>query len=226
MTGMQLRMPAAHNTISPASSLVLKLLSIPVFFVLPTTMPPLPGFDRLHQAGHFVSNRKYGQVIEVSLIILVSAIVIRLAVVYFSQRKSQASVSSADNSEKFPTKPILERQDSAVCCQKHWESDHKHHLDSLQQEIVQRTQKPIHPWILPPQALPGPYDPMYYPLPPPTLRPTSTRVLMSKPEGRHSSSYTRLVPATGAPPHEARLYGTMTTSTRGWRRTHWNVAGG
>ncbi|KAF1352929.1 hypothetical protein EJ07DRAFT_183110 [Lizonia empirigonia] len=131
---------------------------------------------------------------------------------------------------KAPEKPIgrtaLERQDSAACCQKHWESDHKEHLDSLQQEILQHTEEPIHPWILPPERLPGPYDPMYYPLPPPTIRPTSTDSSPAKPETRNSAPYTRLVPTTGSPPNERTLHGTMTTSTKGWRRTHWNVTGG
>ncbi|KAF9700201.1 hypothetical protein EKO04_001742 [Ascochyta lentis] len=221
-----LRMPAAHDIISPASSLVLKLLSVPVFFVLPTTMAPLSGFNKLHRAKNLLSNFENGQFIEVSLVVLAAAAVIWLAVGYVSRRKSRTIEAAAELPEKLLDKPSLERQDSAMCCQKHWEIDHNNRLNSLKQEILQHTEKPVHPWVLPPQQLPGPYDPMYYPLPPPTIRPMSTGPPKAKSEGRHSTSYTRLVPTTGTPSNGLNLYGTMTTSTKGWRRTHWNVTGG
>lgn len=207
-------MPAAHHTIS-ASSIVLGLLSFPIFFTLPTSMPPLLGYK------DFAFNFKHGQLVEASLVVLATATSIWLLVAFVTQRKSRTSDSIPVIPEK-PHKPALERQDS---CQKHWESNHNEHLSSLKQEISQHTEKPIHPWILPPQALPGPYDPMYYPLPAPTIAVTSSGPL-AKSEGRHSTTYTRLVPKSGTPPREAMLYGTMTTSTHGWRRTHWNVTGG
>ncbi|UPX14738.1 uncharacterized protein EKO05_0005212 [Ascochyta rabiei] len=221
-----LQMPAARDIVSPASSLILKLLSVPIFFVLPTTMPPLSGFKKLHHAGQLVSNFEYDRLIEVSVVILVAATIIWFAVAWISRRGSRTVEAGPDAPEKSLDRPLVVRQDSAICCQKHWESYHNDRLNSLQQEILQHTKKPIHPWILPPQKLPGPYDPMYYPLPPPTIRPVSPRPPREKSEGRHSTSYTRLVPATGAPPEKLNLYGTMTMSTKGWRRTHWNVTGG
>ncbi|KAF2627267.1 hypothetical protein BU25DRAFT_421718 [Macroventuria anomochaeta] len=220
-----LRMPAAHDIISPASSIVLRLLSLPIFSVLPTAMPPLSDYKKLHYAGQFVSSSKYSRLLQVFLVVLTTVTIAWIVVAYVSQRKSRTVDASGDVPEKPVTRRLLERQDSAIC-QKQWGFDHNNHLNSLKQEILQHTERPVHPWILPPQALPGPYDPMYYPLPAPSFRCKSSSSLPANVEGTHSTSYTRLVPKSGTPPGEAVLYGTMTTSTNGWRRTHWNVTGG
>lgn len=219
-----LRMPTAYDIATPASSIVLRLLSLPIFFVLPTIMPPLSGYSN-HQSAGFVSDAKSGRLLQVFLVVLLAAAVAWIVVAYVSQKRNRAVNASADVPEKSIARCTLNRHDSAMC-QSEWENDHNERLNSLKQEILEHTEKPIHPWILPPQALPGPYDPMYYPLPAPSLRFKSSGSLAADVEGRHSASYTRLVPKTGISSGEAVLYGTMTTSTNGWRRSHWNVTAG
>jgi hypothetical protein len=172
-----------------------------------------------------VLNFKYDQLALAFVVILAIVTIIRVVAVYLAQRKSRTLEVKPDISEKPTSRPSLDREDSAVC-QKYWEFDHNDRLNSLKQEILQHTEKPIYPWVSPPQALPGPYDPMYFPLPAPTIRKMPLVSSPAKREGRHSTSYTRLVPDCGTPPRAAVLYGTMTTSTNGWRRTHWNVTGG
>ena len=164
LTGPELWMPAAHDITTPAGSIVLRLLSLPIFFVLPTTMPPLPGYPMFHHAGQLVSNLKPGRLFQVSLVVLIIAAIAWVVVTYILQRKSRTINALVEVPEKPATRRLLERQDSALC-QRQWELDHNDCLNSLKQEILQHTEKPIHPWVLPPQALPGPYDPMYYPLP-------------------------------------------------------------
>lgn len=218
-------MSAAHHTTSPTRSLVLRLLSLPIFFVLPTTMPPLSDYKKFQHAGQFVSNSKQSRPIQILLVVLATATIAWIVVTYVSQRQSRTVDTDVDVPKKSITKPSLQRQDSAMC-QNQWEIDHKNYLNSLKQEILEHTEKPIFPWMSPPQALPGPYDPMYYPLPAPSSRCTSSGSLAANVEGRHSTSYTRPVPKSSTPLGEAVLYGTMTTSTNGWRRSHWNVTGG
>jgi hypothetical protein len=196
-----------------------------VFFILPTTMPPLPGYKEIQHAGQMLSSSTQNRFFQVFLVILASTTVAWIVVTCISQRRGRTVNASTDVSEKPVTKPLLERQDSATC-QNQWEHDHKNHLNSLKQEILEHTEKPIFPWVSPPQALPGPYDPMYYPLPAPSFRCKTSGSLAANIEGRHSASFTRLVPKSGTPIGEAVLYGTMTTSTNGWRRSHWNVTGG
>lgn len=95
--------------------------------------------------------------------------------------------------------------------------------------------QPIYPWIMPPQALPGPYD-----LPLPTLRrhcpsepgksPSSIDSNPTTPEVEedeaHMLPYTRHVSTTTSPPQSWVYSGTITTSTSGWRRNQWVVSGG
>lgn len=217
-------MPAAHHITSPTRSFVLRLLSLPIFFVLPTTMPPLSGYKKFQNAAHFVSKSGQSRLLT-ALVVLTAASIACVLFVYVSQRQSRTIDANADVSEKPVTKRLLKRHDSGTC-QTQWESDHEKYLNSLKQEIFEHTDKPIFPWVLPPQALPGPYDSMYYPLPAPSLRCEPSGSGPASVEGRHSASYTRLVPKTSIPPGESVLYGTMTTSTNGWRRSHWNVTGG
>ncbi|KAF2995685.1 hypothetical protein E8E13_003054 [Curvularia kusanoi] len=188
-------------------------------------MPPLLGLKKLQQGTNIVTSIKQSRSLEILVVILVAATITWKVVAYTSGRKSRTTAASVDTSEKATPKPGLQRQDSGVC-HDHWECDHNNYLNSLKQEIYQQTEKPIHPWISPPQALPGPYDPMYYPLPPPSFRQKLSASLPANVEGRRSTPYTRLVPRSDTSPFEAVLYGTMTTSTNGWRRSHWNVTGG
>ncbi|KAF3042897.1 hypothetical protein E8E12_005134 [Didymella heteroderae] len=188
-------------------------------------MPPLFGHKKFQNTRQVVSNAKHSRLLQIFLIVFVTATIAWIVLTYVSQRQSRDVDTSADVSEKHTTKPLLERQDSATC-QNQWEHDHKNYLNSLKQEILEHTEKPIFPWVSPPQVLPGPYDPMYYPLPAPSFRCKTSGSLAANVEGRHSASYTHHVPKSGTPLGEAVLYGTMTTSTNGWRRSHWNVTGG
>lgn len=218
-------MSAAQDTVSPTRSNVLRLLRLPIFFVLPTAMPPLLDSWLLQHAGHFVSTSTQSRFLQIVAVVLVTASITWAVVAYISQRKSRTSDSNIDTLEESITKRTLERHDSGTY-QDQWGIDHSTYLRSLQQEIQQKTEKPIYPWISPPQALPGPYDPMYYPLPAPSVRPKPLHSAPTGVEGRYSTSHTRLVPRAGTSFGEAVLYGTMTTSTKGWRRSHWNVTGG
>lgn len=218
-------MLAAHHITSPTRSLVLRLLSLPIFFVLPTTMSPLSGYKKFHDAAQLVSDSGQSRLLQIVLIVLATASIAWVVVVYVLQRQSRTIDANVDISEKPVTKPSLERQDSATY-QNQWESDHGKYLSSLKQEILEHTEKPIFPWVSPPQALAGPYDSMHYPLPAPSLRHETSGSLAANVEGRHSASYTCLVTKSGIPQGEAVLYGTMTTSTNGWRRSHWNATGG
>lgn len=207
-------MPAAHHTPSPTSSFVLKLLSFPFFFILPTSMAPIAKYTGI--AVEFKSS----QLLQALAAVLVTGTVIWRVAAYVSRRRNGSMEETANVPEKTVLTPSLQRKDSATI-QDH-ETDHNNHLSSLKQEILQHTEKPIYPWVAPPQKLPGPYDPMYFPLPAPTMRMESFNPPPGI-EGRHAISYTRLA---GTEPTAAKLYGTMTTSTKGWRRTHWNVTGG
>lgn len=193
-----------------------------MFFVIPTTMPPYRTFQN---AGQFISNSEHIRLIQIFLVVLATATIVWLVVSYVSQRQIRTIDANAEVLEKPSTKPLLERQDSATC-QNQWEHDHKSYLNSLKQEILEHTEKPIFPWVSPPQALPGPYDPTYYPLPAPSFRYKTSGSLAANIEGRHSASYTRHVRKSGTPLGGPVLYGTMTHSTNGWRRSHWNVTGG
>ncbi|KAF3048580.1 hypothetical protein E8E11_006926 [Didymella keratinophila] len=185
----------------------------------------MPPSKKLQNAGRILSSSKHSRLLQISLVVLATIMIAWIVLTCVSQRQRRDIDASANTSEKPITKPLLERQDSATC-QNQWEHDHKNYLNSLKQEILEHTEKPIFPWVSPPQALPGPYDPIYYPLPAPSLRCKASGSLAANVEGRHSASYTRHVPKSGIPLGEAVLYGTMTTSTNGWRRSHWNVTGG
>jgi len=223
------RMSAAHDTISPTRLIVLGLISLPIFFILPTAMPPLFSSRKLQLATQSITKPSQRRSFGVLLVVFVAAVITWTVITYVSRRKSSQRKSRSINTNvDIPEKPVsnrtLQRQDSGVC-HDHWECDHNNYLNSLKQEILQHTEKPIHPWVSPPQALPGPYDPMYYPLPAPSFRQKLSPSLPPNVEGRNSTPFTRFVPRLDSPRCEAVLYGTMTTSTNGWRRSHWNVTG-
>jgi hypothetical protein len=113
------------------------------------------------------------------------------------------------------------------------------YLQSLQKETLRPSLLPIYPWIAPPQTLPGPYDAPYYPLPSPTIKPEKSIDSQTKlpnvkleetsddmPEEHESISYTRRVSTSSIPDHESLLEGSITISTKGWRRTQWTVTAG
>jgi hypothetical protein len=113
------------------------------------------------------------------------------------------------------------------------------YLQSLRNETLQPSRLPIYPWIALPQPLPGPYDAPYYPLPLPTIKseilfqvnPISPTVKVENssdevPEELESISYTRRVSTNSIPDKESLLEGSVTVSTKGWKRTQWTVIAG
>ncbi|USP81985.1 hypothetical protein yc1106_09259 [Curvularia clavata] len=119
------------------------------------------------------------------------------------------------------------------------EQNQNDHLESLKQETLEPSLLPIHPWIAPPQRLPGPYDAPYYPLPLPTIAiqetaeddtssQTSEHATTSddRPEELETIVYSRRLPTPNASETESVREGVVTVSTRGWRRTLWTVNAG
>jgi hypothetical protein len=113
------------------------------------------------------------------------------------------------------------------------------YLQSLQQETREPTLSPIYPWISPPQVLPGPYDAPYYPPPLPTIKTEESLQVENQssnikteattedvPEELETISYTRRISASSIPDHDSLLEGTVTVSSKGWRRTQWSVTAG
>jgi hypothetical protein len=144
-------MSAAHDTISPTRSIVLGLISLPIFFILPTAMPPLFSSRKLQLATQSITEPSQRRSFGVLLVVLVAAGITWIAIAYVSRRKSsQRKRRSINTNVDIPEKPVsnrtLQRQDSGVC-HDHWECDHNNYLNSLKQEILQHTERPIHPWI-------------------------------------------------------------------------------
>jgi hypothetical protein len=147
-------------------------------------------------------------------------------------RKKAMSQSPPSVQEKGSTDPGSPTMDTGVESKPtqspsgKWEKEHRSRLDSLGQELQQDTLKPIYPWTAPPQALPGPYDHPYYPLPTPTVRRHSIDPENAPPDESHTVSHFRRISSTGLPPRDTVLHTSTTASTRGWRRTQWVVMGG
>lgn len=176
-------------------------------------MPLLPsvpaGQYRISSTAHGYG---YSQLCKIFLLILVAATGIRLAIIKFTARRQSASVSTRNLQETdIKTDPARVGRDS----RQHGVLDRK--------DQQQPTFEPIYPWIAPPQALPGPYDPRLYPLP--TIRRHSYDPSAPAPEQDTTISYSRRVSTNDIPSHQARLHGSVTTSTKGWRRNQWVVAG-
>jgi hypothetical protein len=135
--------------------------------------------------------------------------------------------------------PTPERAGSKVFVWPSLDKEPNQYLQSLQKETLRPSLLPIYPWIAPPQPLPGPYDAPYYPLPLPTIKPEKSLNSETKspivkledtaddvPEELESVSYTRCVSTNSIPDHESLLEGSITVSTKGWRRTQWTVTAG
>ncbi|KAI4652158.1 hypothetical protein J4E93_002355 [Alternaria ventricosa] len=136
-------------------------------------------------------------------------------------------------------KSSTERQNYISLSRPSLDQQPNQYLQSLQQETLQPVLSPIYPWISPPQNLPGPYDAPYYPVPLPTIkteeslqdRTQSTTIKTEPPsedvpEELSTISYTRRVSPNSIPDKESLLEGTVTVSTKGWRRTQWTVTAG
>ncbi|KAF2678525.1 hypothetical protein K458DRAFT_316821 [Lentithecium fluviatile CBS 122367] len=108
-------------------------------------------------------------------------------------------------------------------CQAPLEKDLRQHAIQERKDQLRPTFKPIYPWTSPPQPLPGPYDPRLYPLP--TIRRHSYDPSVVAQEQDATISYERRVSTNSIPTQQAKLHGTVTTSTDGWRRNQWVISG-
>ncbi|PSN66407.1 hypothetical protein BS50DRAFT_574835 [Corynespora cassiicola Philippines] len=212
---------------------------------IPTGHSRIPGFSLV---GGYVPS-----------IFLVLALVasIRLVVQHFARRKRRTEpIKEAKEKESSRSSPY---PDQAL---KHQHQvEHIHAPIHLEQPADQNDPQspasfpfqPVYPWKLPPQPLPGPYDPRLYPLP--TLRRHSYDPSIVSPENGPNSShhptatattttttlcYTRRVstnsipdststsrsPSIAPPPTPKLLHGSVTRSAaNGWRRNQWVVSG-
>jgi hypothetical protein len=136
-------------------------------------------------------------------------------------------------------KPSKERQNDVFVHRPSLDQEPNHYLQSLQQETLQPILSPIYPWISPPKELPGPYDAPYYPPPLPTIKteeslqndrqPETIKTKLSSddvPEELETISYTHRISTTSTSDQESLVEGTVTVSTKGWRRTQWTVTAG
>lgn len=169
-------------------------------------MPPGPD----HTSSWTFRACGYFQLFKVALAVVVAAAAIRIAIIKISKsrRRSPAVVQVEEKDVKLAQEP-REEDSTYVLIQ-----DAKDHSQDI---------RPIYPWIAPPQPLPGPYDPRLYPLP--TIRRHSYDPSVFVPEQNTSISYTRRVSTNDIPTRQATVHGSVTTSTRGWRRNQWVISG-
>jgi hypothetical protein len=136
-------------------------------------------------------------------------------------------------------KLVTERGEDIESLRPSLNRDSNQYLESLKQENLQPFLGPIYPWTAPPNPLPRPYDAPYYPLPLPTIKPENSTDIKTKsptvelkktlevmPEELESIRYTRRVSASSTPDRESLLEGSITVSTKGWKRNQWTVTAG
>ena len=155
----------------------------------------------------------YGQLSTICLLAVTFILGLRLLIKWHTPRKRR-------NANPVPP-PQLQEKEKEVRQERLEESMEQDEVPpSSNQEEAEF--KPLYPWTSPPQFLPGPYDPSLYPLP--TIRRHSynaeTSVLREK-----TSSYTRRVSTDSTPISQNTLRGTVTTSSKGWRRNQWCISG-
>ncbi|CAI6340999.1 unnamed protein product [Periconia digitata] len=227
--------PRSHAEIT--TYLLYPVIYLAFFFSYPL-MPPLPlpsvpaENTRTTTASVFGNTYGggYGPLFKIFLLVLVVVTGLRLAVTRFSTREHEGQHRSRN---KIKRKETTNPYTSFDPCRKHA----RHKLAS--ESTTSTAEESVYPWIAPPQPLPGPYDPPFYPLP--TLRRHSYDPTVTKEKTPHAeaaemtaSSYTRRVSATNIPRSGAQtsqtaarvvVRGTVTNSSKGWRRNQWVVGG-
>jgi hypothetical protein len=194
-------------------------------------MPPLAQPTGIAHINELTTHCGSQSLTRPIFLLLVLATIVWSAKHCLSSRKKTMSQSLASVGEKSPTpdSPAMETDVKLKRTQSpsgKWEKEHRSRLDSLGEELQQDSPEPIYPWTAPPQALPGPYDQPYYPLPMPTIRRHSIDAESAPPEEARTVSHFRRISSTGLPPRDTVLHTSTTASTRGWRRTQWVVMGG
>jgi hypothetical protein len=200
--------------------------------------PPSIPADHSRMSNSATSN-PYTQLPKVFLLVLVVATCIRITVLYckWRQRNSHKSYQplseEGDSSsckpsqkEKNPTtyNPDQEAKDSTLC-HVPLERDLRQDQWPRNNDQPPPTFQPIYPWISPPQPLPGPYDPRFYPLPTIQQHSYDPSHDTSHDFGSQTTPYARRVSTDNL---HATLIGTMTTTSNGktgWRRNQWVVLG-
>ena len=162
------------------------------------------------------SSSAYTRLPKILLLVLVVAVGLRFLVQCYAQRKKRTSM--------LP--PRAPEEKDSKSCQEASEPDLRPHHRPQSKDQPTSAVKPIYPWISPPQPLPGPYDPRFFPLP--TVRRHSHDLSPSpSPEAEaHTASYTRRVSTNSLPTRQSTLRGTVTVSNNGTRRNQWVVTGG
>ncbi|KAF2196055.1 hypothetical protein GQ43DRAFT_279883 [Delitschia confertaspora ATCC 74209] len=97
-----------------------------------------------------------------------------------------------------------------------------------EKDTVQPVFKPIYPWVAPPRALPGPYDPRLYPPIRTIRRHSQPAPLQGETIQSNTVYYARRVSTNNIPDQKSTLRGSIThisDGTSSWRRNQWAVEG-
>ena len=157
----------------------------------------------------------YGLVFRSCVLVLVVVAVLRITITRYISRKKKSSTDSpivVPEKRPVPGQRTLEKEPSKTAT-----------LETGHQQTPGFS--PSYPWTAPPQPLPGPYDPRLYPLP--TLRRYSYDPSAEGVEVKRTieNPYTRRISMNSIPVQENTLRGTVTVSSKGWRRNQWIISG-
>lgn len=199
-------------------------------------MPPHIKSTRPSRIVDWASLVEFRYFFEAALLFLCFVTAVRSIMVVVAHKKKRMDSRLSVHAILNPTRLPLKKEDSGLDLQTESTSPRPSsqekanlYLQSLKEETLLPNLAPIHPWIAPPQPLPGPYDAPYYPLPLPTIRRQSHESSTDPSEGLETISYTRRLSNNSNlsnPPTETVLEGSTTVSTQGWRRTQWTVSAG
>ncbi|KAF1971046.1 hypothetical protein BU23DRAFT_199028 [Bimuria novae-zelandiae CBS 107.79] len=177
-------------------------------------MPPLPSVpadrDRLSKLPTSTPDG-YTMLSKLCLLAMVVVTGLRLAIIKHLSRKRRSSAPGP--TIHAPEKVPISRQGAS--------EKHLRHAPLFGGQAEPYTT--LYPWILPPQPLPGPYDPRLYPLP--TLRRHSYDPSTNVSTERSEIAYIRRVSLNSIPTQQSTIRGTVTTSSKGWRRNQWIISG-
>jgi hypothetical protein len=148
------------------------------------------------------------------LLVFVVVVGLRLAVVKYSSRKNWTpdSETVANVAERCP-----------IACQRPSHKDTRQNASTVRQYHQAMVFKPMYPWTAPPQSLPGPYDPRFYP--PPSIRRQTYNSAVEEPKDIPKTAYIRRVSLNSMPTQQSTLRGTVIVSSKGWRRNQWIISG-
>jgi hypothetical protein len=156
----------------------------------------------------------YSQLCKIFALVLLAATAIRLSFARITSRRRSIPISTTNPQEK----------DTKACLKPVEQSSREHSIPQRKEHPQARPAfTPSYPWLAPPQPLPGPYDPRLYPLP--TIRRHSFDPSIRAPAQDTTTSYSRRVSTNDLPLQQTVLHGSVTTSTKGWRRNQWVVSG-